>query len=792
MLQYLSLSNNHFQVPMSFMLFANHFDLKILFSNENKLVEQPVAYQTWFPKFQLNVFSLSNCTIEEHRKLQLPNFLYYQYDLRLVDLSYINFGGIKFPDWLVENNTRLEQLYMKDSSIVSPLFLPSHPNYNLGLIDISNNKMQHQIPTNICSLFPNLEKLLVSRNAFKSSIPLCLGGMRSLSLLDMSHNQLFGGIPEELAMSGSLRFLRLSNNTLSGKMFPAIYHSNMLQALYLDGNNFEGDLPQFSPISSSELQTLAIHDNHLSSKLPRCLWDKTYLQILDLSNNHLEGPIPVELCNMVYLNFLDLSHNNLCGTIPSCFNLQEIKYVYLRKNNLSGPLSPAFYGSSSLVTLDLSENNFIGNIPDWNSTLPALSVLLLKKQINSMQTVEKSYISTSNWELILWYEVLADTGLKIFDQRNVPFAYYLYPSHSFSYNNAEEEIVFSTKSASYNYTGYILGAIPSTFSKLKQIESLDLSYNNLNGSIPPQLTELYTLEVFTVAYNNLSGPLPDRKAQFGTFNERSYEGNPRLCGPPLNSCSEGDSPETPSASSGEDEEHGFIDMVDFYICFGVSYAIMFLGISIVLYINPYWRREWFYFIEKRSTACYFFIVGSLHRLTSVRDEYLEIAILVIRGCPDLFLFTMSSAFPCEMTKIYQGDDEEITLVDRNLMYGDLLSTLSLTNSLPNSLFNLFMNRFIKCWVSKTALFNSCFAQFALAHGSISFFHPNMWNQTCPPQHMNQSTHENVKANTEYDPNCYARTDSDENETERNDEDIWYSTYENNDNGEKPTFYDSRM
>ncbi|XVE80993.1 hypothetical protein DITRI_Ditri15bG0026700 [Diplodiscus trichospermus] len=160
------------------------------------------------------------------------------------------------------------------------------------------------------------------------------------------------------------------------------------------------------------------------------------------------------------------------------------------------------------------------------------------------------------------------------------------------------------------------------FNKEILIESLDLSYNNLNGRIPPQLTELNNLAVFTVAYNNLSGPLPDMKAQFGTFDESSYEGSLLLCGPPLNNCcSEGDSPtKSPRAPFGKDEEHGFIDMGDFYISFEVSYVIILLATTIALYINPYWRRTLFHFIEERSTAFYVFIVDNLHQLTCFRGN----------------------------------------------------------------------------------------------------------------------------------------------------------------------------
>ncbi|XVF29494.1 hypothetical protein REPUB_Repub15cG0125700 [Reevesia pubescens] len=625
MLQFLSLSNNHFQVPVSFKSFANHSDLKFLLSNENELVAEPVGLQTWSPKFQLKIFSLSNCTMEEERKVRLPNFLYYQYDLRYIDLSYNDFWGIKLPVWLVENNTRLEQLIMINCSIEGPLFLPSHPNSNFRTLDISSNKIQDEIPKNFCSVFPNLRVLVMSGNNFKSNIPHCLGGMRSLSRLDMSHNHLFGGIPGELAMSRSLKMLKLSNNTLSGKIFPTIYRSNVLEELLLDHNNFDGELPHFSPISSVHFRTLHLSDNHLSGKLPRWLWNYTSLEVLALSNNQFEGPLPMEPCNLGNLHFLDLSQNVLSGTISSCFiNLQNVLHVHLRKNKLSGPLLHAFSRSSSLVTLDLSENNLTGKITDWVDTLPpALSVLLLREnnfhgefplglcKLYSLSIVDLSHnklsgyipsclgnltklrsgksdihISLLGYGFFDFRLVLADMGLRIYDLMSDEELLEVYTnglpeSRMYPLSYAEEVIEFSTKSASRTYKGHILdylsgidlscnkltgqipmelgnmteihslnlshnhltGPIPSTFSKLKQIESLDLSYNNLNGRIPPQLIELNFLAVFTVAYNDLSGPLPDMKAQFGTFNENTYEGNPLLCGPPLkNSCTKGDSP----------------------------------------------------------------------------------------------------------------------------------------------------------------------------------------------------------------------------------------------------------
>jgi len=161
-------------------------------------------------------------------------------------------------------------------------------------------------------------------------------------------------------------------------------------------------------------------------------------------------------------------------------------------------------------------------------------------------------------------------------------------------------------------------SVPATFSNLKHIESLDLSYNNLNGVIPPQLTGITTLEVFSVAHNNLSGRTPERKYQFATFDESCYEENPFLCGPPLqNNCSEEavSSQPVPNDKQGDD---GFIDMEFFYISFIVCYTVVVMTITTVLYINPYWRRRWLFFIEDCIDTCYYFVVASFLKFSNFR------------------------------------------------------------------------------------------------------------------------------------------------------------------------------
>ncbi|KAH9753817.1 Receptor-like protein 13 [Citrus sinensis] len=658
-IEMLILSDNHFQIPISLEPLFNHSRLKIFYADNNELnAEITQSHSLTAPNFQLNRLLLSSSYGDG---FIFPKFLYHQHDLEFVDLSHIKMNG-EFPTWLLENNAKLETLFLINDSIGGPFRLPIHPHRRLRFLDVSNNNFQGHMPVEIGDILPSLFSFNISTNALHGSIPSSFGNMKFLQILDLSNNHLTGEIPEYLAVGCvNLNSLALSNNNLQGHMFSRNFNLTNLKWLLLEGNRFVGEIPQ-SLSKCSSLEGLYLNNNSLSGKIPRWLGNLTRLQYIIMPNNHLEGPIPVEFCQLDLLQILDISDNNISGSLPSCFHPLNIKQVHLSKNMLHGQLKRGtFFNCSSLVTLDLSYNRLNGSIPDWVDGLSQLSHLILGHN-NLEGKVPVQLCELNQLQLLdLSNNNLHGPIPPCFDNTTLHDSYSNSSSLdeqfeiSFSIDGPDgdvekqirENFEFTTKNIAYIYQGKVLsllsgldlscnklighippqignltriqtlnlshnnltGLIPSTFSNLKQIESLDLSYNKLNGKMPHQLVELKTLEVFSVAYNNLSGEIPEWTAQFATFNESSYEGNIFLCGLPLPICI---SPATmPEASIGNEQDDNLIDMDSFFITFTTSYIIVIFGIVIVLYVNSYWRRRWFYFVEMWITSCSYFVVNNL-------------------------------------------------------------------------------------------------------------------------------------------------------------------------------------
>ena len=105
-LEYLNFEGNQFEFPMSFTQFSNNSNLKFIYGDGNKVILDSLStMKTWVPKFQLQVLELSSIT--HAKSIPLPNFLHYQNNLAYVDFTNCKLRG-EFPNWLLQNNTKME------------------------------------------------------------------------------------------------------------------------------------------------------------------------------------------------------------------------------------------------------------------------------------------------------------------------------------------------------------------------------------------------------------------------------------------------------------------------------------------------------------------------------------------------------------------------------------------------------------------------------------------------------------------------------------------------------------
>ncbi|KAH7677942.1 Leucine-rich repeat protein [Dioscorea alata] len=479
---------------------------------------------------------------------------------------------------------------------------------NMYQLDLSNNSINGTIPNWIwssslsylnlsCNLFTSVEGSFsnssiiwvyidLHSNLLQGPIP--LPSPHSI-LVDYSNNLFTSSIPFNISYYlKNTKFFSLSNNRLTGEVPSSICTATELYIFDISHNNLSGLIPACLLESLINLRVLNARENSFQGSMPQKVSSRCAIQTINLHGNKLEGVVPSSWANCVELEVLDLGRNKLADSFPHwLMDLPALKVLVLKKNRFFGHLAGICEGNYSFMMLqifDISSNHFTGSLPSkCFMSMEAMMVPQIQTEtigywnfsgttLNYQDTVT---VAWKGFDIELGKILTTFTSIDLSNNRfvgNIPQIFgYLKSLHSLN----------------MSLNGFT-GEIPWVLGDISDLEALDLSRNQLSGVIPSSLTSLTFLAFLNLSNNNLIGRVPQSN-QFSTFSNSSFEGNPRLCGSPLSKDCINSTSVEPSLDSKNAPTEFDMDEIWFWMFTGLGYGLGFAAAIIYQLFFPKWK-----------------------------------------------------------------------------------------------------------------------------------------------------------------------------------------------------------
>lgn len=172
--------------------------------------------------------------------------------------------------------------------------------------------------------------LELPNNNMVGNIPLTLGNLKNLEVLDLSNNKLEGRIPIELRKFDNLKVMNLSNNLIKGTIPTTINRLQQLELLDLSNNNIGGELPD-TLAELTNLSSLVLANNKIEGRIPKGMENMTKLNKLFLANNQFTNFSNLKQLSIQQTVFIDIDVNSRKNT-PINFSknpegLAELKFI---------------------------------------------------------------------------------------------------------------------------------------------------------------------------------------------------------------------------------------------------------------------------------------------------------------------------------------------------------------------------------------------------------------------------------------------------------------------------------